>query len=118
MSEIWSQRLGFWWIAEDQPGKTAIAESPDGTYTYGELAGLAHQTVHYLRSLGVKKGDAVAGMFANGVDIISLSLACSEAGLWFIPLNTFLTADEIKLIMEHSEAKAVVFHPQFASSIE
>ena len=35
MSEIWSQRLGFWWIAEDQPGETAIAESPDGTYTYG-----------------------------------------------------------------------------------
>ncbi len=118
MSEIWSQRLGFWWIAEDHPNKTAIAESPDGTYTYGELAGLAHQTVHYLRSLGVKKGDAVAGMFANGVDIISLSLACNEAGLWFIPLNTFLTADEIKLIMEHSEAKAVVFHPQFVSSME
>ena len=117
MSDIWDQRLGFWWIAEDHPDKPAILESPDGAFTFGELAGIAHQTVHYLRSLGVKKGDAVAGMFSNGADIVELSLACSEAGIWFIPLNTFLTADEIKLIMEHSEAAAVVFHPQFASAV-
>ena len=55
MDSPWDRRLGFWWIAEDQPDAPAILESPDGPRTYGELAGDAHQLVHLFRSLGHRR---------------------------------------------------------------
>ena len=101
----WEQRLGFWWIAEDHPDRLAIAASPDGVCTYAELAGRAHQLVHLLRARGVRPGDAVAALLPNGIGLVEWWLACSEAGWYFIPLNTFLTEHEIGTIVEHSGAR-------------
>jgi len=114
----WDQRLGFWWIAEDHPDRPAIAASPDGAFTYGELAGRVHQLVHLLRSRGVQPGDAVAALVPNGVTLVMCSLACNEAGWFFIPLNTFLTAGEVATIVEHSGARGLIAHEQFASQLE
>ncbi len=114
MQSPWDRRLGFWWIAEDQPDLPAIIESPDGPRTYGELAGDAHQLVHLFRSLGAADGDAVGVVVDNGNTLIETSLACQESGLHFIPLNTHLTAIELAAIMEHSGAKVLVIGQRFA----
>jgi long-chain acyl-CoA synthetase len=111
----WDQRLGFWWIAEDHPDLPAIATSPDGAYTYAELAGRAHQLVHLLRARGLQPGDAVAALLPNGVGLVECSLACQEAGWYFIPLNTFLTGREVAAIVSHSGARALFTHERFAS---
>jgi long-chain acyl-CoA synthetase len=116
-SDPWKQRLGVWWIAEDQPDLPAIIASPDGLRSYGELAGSAHQLVHTFRSLGAAVGDSVAAMLPNGVSIIEVSLACQEAGLLFIPLNNHLTAIELATIMEHSGAKVLIIDAAFASAL-
>ena len=55
-SNIWEQRLGLWWIAEDHPDVPAVVDAPEGPLTYGELAGRAHQVVHTFRALGVGPG--------------------------------------------------------------
>jgi long-chain acyl-CoA synthetase len=110
----WDQRLGFWWIAEDHPDHPAILESPDGTRTYGELAGDAHQLVHLFRAAGAADGDSIAVMADNGNTLIEASLACQESGLLFIPLNTHLTAHELESIMEHSGATVLVIAERFA----
>ena len=113
----WDQRLGFWWIAEDDPERAAVAASPDGTLTYAELAGRAHRLVHLFRSRGLRPGDAIAALVPNGVDMLVCSLACHEAGWYFIPLNTFLTEHEVATIVEHSGARALVVHEQFATQV-
>ncbi len=107
-STDWDQRLGFWWIAADHPDRPAILDGPDGTRTYGELAGDAHQLVHLFRSLGVAAGRPVAVIADNGTTLVEVSLACQQAGWYFIPLNTHLTAVELAAIMEHSGAKVLV----------
>ncbi len=117
MATVWDQRLGFWWIAEDHPDRPAVVVSPDGALTYGELAGRAHQVVHLLRARGVRPGDAVAALLPNGVDIVACSLACNEAGWYFIPLNTFLTEHELATILQHSGARALVTHERFAEQV-
>jgi long-chain acyl-CoA synthetase len=33
MDNPWDRRLGFWWIADDQPETPAILESPEGPRT-------------------------------------------------------------------------------------
>ncbi len=92
----------------------AIIEGPDGPRTYGELAGDAHQLVHLFRSLGAHDGDAIGVLVDNGNTLIETSLACHESGIHFIPLNVHLTAHELAVIMEHSQAKVLVIGDRFA----
>jgi len=117
MGSAWDQRLGFWWIAEDHPDHPAIAASPEGACSYAELAGRAHQLVHLLRASGLQPGDAVAALLPNGIGLVECALACNEAGWYFLPLNTFLTGDEVGTILEHSSARAVFAHERFASQV-
>jgi long-chain acyl-CoA synthetase len=118
MGNVWDQRLGFWWIAEDHPDAPAILYSPDGPRTFAELAGDAHQLVHLFRSLGVVAGDAVGLLVDNGNAIIEASLACQEAGFLFIPLNTHLTTSELEMILEHSDAKVLIIGERYAHLLE
>lgn len=116
MEHAWDQRLGIWYIAEDQPELPAIVESPSGeTLTFGELAGRAHQLVHALRGRGVEAGDVVAYALPNGVDIMVWQLALSEAGVYSLALNPALTPSEMWAIAEHSKAAAIAIHSDFAS---
>ncbi len=108
-------RLGVWWIAEDRPDLPAVVASPDGTRTYGELVGAAHQLVHALRATGVAEADTVAVLAPNGVDIVVWSLACQEAGWYFLPLNYHLSAGEVAAITARSGATAIVVDAGFAA---
>jgi long-chain acyl-CoA synthetase len=111
----WDQRLGLWWIAEDHPDQPAIIESPSGeTLTYGELAGRAHQLVHALRSRGIGAGDVVAYALPNDVDIIVWQFATAEGGMRSLALNPALSPDEMRTIVGHSGAVAVVVHAAHA----
>ncbi|MET0195856.1 MAG: AMP-binding protein, partial [Rhodococcus fascians] len=114
MNDVWKQRLGVWWIAEDYPDALAIIASPDGPRTYGQLVGDAHQLVHLFRSTGVGEGDVVAVLADNGVTLIEVALATYEAGLHFTPLNTHLTPVELRAIMEHSGCKVLIAAERFA----
>lgn len=114
----WDRRLGFWWIAEDQPDAPAIVDGPDGPLTYGELAARAHQLVHLFRSLGAAPGAPVAVMVDNGNTIVEASLACHEAGLHMIPVNTHLSAHELGAILKHSGALVLVVGARYLPLVD
>ena len=108
--DVWSRRLGFWHLAEDHPDALAVAESPDGEFTYAALAALAHQTVHALRSWSVPEGATVAVLAPNGILSIQMTLACQQAGWCLLLVNGYLTATEVVGILEHSGASVLVLH--------
>ena len=115
----WEQRLGFWYIAEDHPRLPAIVASPSvDSLTFGELAGQAHQLVHALRSRDLVAGDIVAYALPNDVDVLYWQLACQESGLQFISLNPALSSGEIRSIVDHSGAAALVVHHRYAERVE
>ena len=116
-SDIWDQRLGTWWIAEDHPDALAIAESPDGRWTYSELAASAHQLVHTLRGLDVSDKAIVAVLAPNGVLTIRVALACQEAGWNLLLVNSYLTADEIMTMIEHAQPAVLIVHAAHADII-
>ena len=108
--------LGFWTIAQSQPGKLALVD-PDGSeLTYGELLGRANQLVAGLRELGLGVGDAVAMVLPNGPEVFELYLACLQAGFYLIPINHHLVGPEIAYIVGDCEAKAFVAHERFADA--
>ena len=119
MNHPWDQRLGSWWIAEDHPDQPAIVDCPSGVrLTFAELAGRAHQLVHGLRRQGVGAGDVLAYALPNDLDIVLWQLAANESGIRSIALNPGLSAQEIRSIVDHSGARAVVVHECYADRTE
>jgi long-chain acyl-CoA synthetase len=113
----WDRRLGVWWIAEDHPDQPAVVASPSGIeLTFGELAARSHQLVHALRARGLRTGDIVAYALPNDVDILWWQFALQEAGMHAVALNPQLSGPEIRTILDHSGAAAVVVHHQFADT--
>lgn len=116
--DVWNRRLGFWHLAEDHPEALAVAESPDGEFTYAALAALAHQTVHALRSRGVPDGATVAVLAPNGILPIQITLACQQAGWCLLLVNGYLTAAEVIGILEHSGASVLIVHQHHRDLLE
>jgi long-chain acyl-CoA synthetase len=110
------RRLGFWWIAEDEPDRPALVV-PDGEpTTFGELLASANRAAHGLRAAGLRPGDAIAVVLPNVAEYFVLQLAAMQSGLYFTPLNYHLTAGEIAYIVRDSEARVLVAHERFAET--
>ncbi|GGK64181.1 putative acyl-CoA ligase [Sphaerisporangium melleum] len=108
--------LGFWRLAQDDPGWIAAVD-PDGTeHTAGELLADADRLVHALRALGLRPGDGICGLVPNGADGLTLYLAALQAGWYYTPVNWHLTGPEIAYILADSEAKAFFLHERYAEA--
>jgi long-chain acyl-CoA synthetase len=119
MRHPWDRRLGFWWIAEEHPDQPAIVACPSGiTLTFSELAGRAHQLVHALRAQGLNPGDIVAYALPNDVDMLYWQLAAHEGGFQSIAVNPALSGAEIRRVVDHSEARAIVLHADFSDRVD
>jgi long-chain acyl-CoA synthetase len=104
---------GFWAQAEEHPDHLALV-APDGTeLTAGDLLSLSRRLANGLHALGLRRGDVVAYVLPNGVELLALVLAGMESGLYVVPVNTHLAAPEIAYIIDDSEAVLVVCHERF-----
>jgi long-chain acyl-CoA synthetase len=115
----WDRRLGAWWIAEDHPDLPAVLESPtEATVSYGLLAARAHRLVHALRSRGVGAGAIVAYALPNDVDMVVWQQATGESGMRSLALNPALSPAEVREVVEHAGAAAVVVHERYAGLVD
>lgn len=104
--------LGFWNFAQKNPAQLALV-APDGKqWSRGELLAHCNQLVHGLRSLGLKKGDAVAAVLPNCAEYLALHLAVTQAGFFLVPINWHLAGPEVAYILKDSGAKAFICHQQ------
>ena len=95
--------------AEATPDKPAIVMHPTGTVvTFGELEARANQLAHHFRAAGLVEGDAVAILMENSEHVHAVMWAARRAGLYYVPINTHLTAAEVAYIVDNSSAKAIV----------
>jgi long-chain acyl-CoA synthetase len=108
--------LGFWNMAQEDPGYLALVTPEGGEVTGGELAAHANQLVHALRAQGVGTGDVVATLLPNGVETIEVYLAAIQAGWYLVPINHHLVAPEIAYILRDSGAKVFIAHDRFADA--
>jgi fatty-acyl-CoA synthase len=91
------------------PDKPAIIMYPSGTVvTFGELEARANRLAHLFRDAGLVEGDAVAILMENNEHIHAVMWAARRAGLYYVPINTHLTAAEVAYIIDNSNAKAIV----------
>jgi long-chain acyl-CoA synthetase len=89
--------------------KPAVILHPSGTVvTFDELEARANRLAHFFRSAGLVEGDAVAILMENNEHIHAVMWAARRSGLYYVPINTHLTASEAAYIVDNSAAKAIV----------
>jgi long-chain acyl-CoA synthetase len=89
--------------------KPAVILHPSGTMvTFDELEARANRLAHYFRRAGLVEGDAVAILMENNEHIHAIMWAARRSGLYYVPINTHLTAAEAAYIIDNSAAKAIV----------
>jgi long-chain acyl-CoA synthetase len=102
---------------EHQPEK-AITIYEGRETSYRQLAEKACRLGSYFRSKGLNQGDAVAVLLGNTDVFVTCYFACQAAGVSVLPINTRLAPREIEYILNHSEAKLLVYDQEFSETVE
>src|SRR5438067_3514837 len=76
--------------------------------TYAEMAGRAAALAGGLSERGVGRGDVVALLSYNCPEFLETVFAANYLGAIAMPINWRLAAPEVRYILEHSEARALV----------
>lgn len=101
------------------PSGIALQDGETGrTLSYAQLFQSSLQGAEALRGLGVRHGDRIAILSPNELEYVSLFFAAQRLGAILVPVNFRLTPREVEHILTDSGAKALVYHPEFASVVE
>lgn len=88
-----------------------------GERTSSEVVEAAARTGALLVDAGVKRGDRVAIMAGNRVELLDLILGCSWIGAVSVPINTASRGEQLRHILHNSEASLIVVEPELLSMI-
>jgi acyl-CoA synthetase (AMP-forming)/AMP-acid ligase II len=99
------------------PSTTALKDS-ERSFTYPETNSRVNRLSHSLLSMGLKKGDKVAVLLENSIEIIEIYLATGKTGIIIVPMNFRLVGKDIDYIVNNSDAKALIVDNEFASVID
>lgn len=97
--------------------KTAIALGQE-TISYQELDQSVTILAQWFVQQGYRRGDRVALLWPNSIELVMLFLACFRAGMIAVPVNVRLTPNEVAYVLQHSRAALWFVHPELASVAE
>jgi acyl-CoA synthetase (AMP-forming)/AMP-acid ligase II len=103
--------------ARTQPGKVAfVSYTPDrAETTYGELDARANRFAHLLAARGVGRGDVVAALARNTVDVVAAYYGTLKLGAAFTVVNPQFRAHEVAWQLGHAQPAAVLAAPDLAA---
>jgi long-chain acyl-CoA synthetase len=96
------------------------AQSPalivaDGeTISYGQLHARSLRVAALLHEAGLRRGDGVAIVLPNRPEFLEVAWGSQLSGLYYTPVNTHLTFDEVAYILEDCEARALFIDSSMA----
>lgn len=93
--------------AKYRPDKVAIVFEGK-RLTFKEFNRRVNKCANLLRNLGVKKGDKVATLLPNSLELLELYWACPKIGAVIVPLSTLLMERGIVSLLCDSESKVLV----------
>jgi 4-hydroxybenzoate-CoA ligase len=93
-------------LAESRSEKAAFVD-PARTLTYGGLAAESNQVANLMGSLGLRREERLACILLDTCDYPPIFWGAIKAGVVPIALNTLLTSEQYRYILEDSRARAV-----------
>jgi benzoate-CoA ligase family protein len=93
-----------------------------GSYTYATLATRVERFGHVLRALDIRREERVLMCLLDTIDWPTAFLGAIKAGVVAVPINTLMTEDDYRFMLEDSRARLLVVSeellPKFAKAIE
>ncbi|MBZ5794427.1 AMP-binding protein [Burkholderia contaminans] len=99
------------WEAERRDDVYLTQPFPDGTvadYTWGTVGDQARRGAAYLMSLGLPAGSRIALLGKNSAHWIMADLAIMLAGMVSVPLYPTFSAESVRYVLDHSDAKLLI----------
>ena len=104
--------------AKLSPDRVGLVDADtDEEYTYRELDRRANRTARLLREKGVEKGDRVAVISRNRVEMVDLYFATAKVGAVLAPLSHRLAPREITELLNDVEPSLLVVERPFEGDV-
>lgn len=107
---ILGEVLARW--ARKTPDREALVFK-DKRYTYSQFNERVNRLANGLMGLGIEKGDKVAVLFMNCMEIVECYFALAKIGGVVVPNNFRLTGRELSYQIDQSDSKALIFGEMF-----
>ncbi|MDN4493813.1 class I adenylate-forming enzyme family protein [Ureibacillus aquaedulcis] len=96
------------------PSKIALIDiQTKRKWSYEELSNESLKWLCYLRNEGIKKGNRVALLAENSIDIFPILFACGLGGFIYVPLNWRLSKRELISILNDSSPSILITDEEF-----
>ncbi len=89
-------------------GERIAVVDDDRRLTWAEVAERSRRLAVALQGAGLQRGDRVAVLAPNGLEVLEMHFGVPAAGTALVALNTRLLQDETAYILEHSRARLLV----------
>ena len=107
-----------WW-AQIHPGRVALVDrTRDDRITYEELDAASERYAAVLRAQGIQRGDRVAVLAGNRVELLMLFGAVLRTGAVLVPLNWRLAAPELAGVLADAEPTLLIGEARFQAVAE
>src|SRR4029453_7439201 len=110
LADLWER------VVDTVPDRESIVGG-DRRLTYAEADERANRLAHHLAGQGVGPGDHVALYLYNGTEYLEGMLAAFKLRAVPVNVNYRYVEEELRYLLDDSDAKAVVFHREFAPKL-
>jgi fatty-acyl-CoA synthase len=90
----------------------------DRKLTYGEMAAETTRIARALQSSGIEAGDRIAFLCPNTPEMLMAHFAVPLLGAVLVAVNTRLSPEEIRYILDHSGSKILVGDSELVANLE
>lgn len=97
---------------------TVALKDAHRSFTYPEANRRVNRLAHSLLSMGLQKGDKVAVLLENSIEIVEVYLATAKTGLIIVPINFRLVSSEVAYIVDNSDARAMIVQDGFSATVD
>ncbi len=95
--------------AREHPDEPALIMAPSGrVVSWADYEAGANQVAHVLRDTGLRKGDHMAIFMENDPAMLLAEAGAERTGLYYTPVNSYLSAEEVAYVINDSRSKVVV----------
>ncbi len=98
--------------------ETVALKDNKRAFTFPEVNKRVNRLAHGLLSLGLSKGDKIAVLLENSIEIVEVYLATAKTGLVIVPVNFRLVGSEIEYIVNNSDARALIANAEFTATVD